>query len=403
MKKRRILARIICLILAALMLASVMYVIVGQDSAGAVSQSEIDNLKNKKEQIDRKRTEIRAQINSYEYEQKSLLAKKQVLDTQMDLTEEEIDNITEQIQLYTELIAVKEVEVEEAQKREDEQLRLFKERLRIMEEGGSISYLAVVFQASSFSDLLARLDFIEQISKYDEYLYEQLKAAKQATIEAKEALEVAKAQQEEQKVQLEAKRVELEQQVEEASRLIKAVDQNIAEAKALYEQESKAAQDIQSDINKKVAELKRQQEQSGKAVVGTGKLVWPTPSCYIVTSQFGRRFHPIYKEYRMHYGIDIGAKYGAAIVASDDGTVITSTYSSSYGHYIVISHGNGMTTLYAHLSSRLVKAGDKVTQGKTIGKCGSTGASTGPHLHYEVSVNGSRVNPLQYFSGYTIK
>ena len=105
----------------------------------------------------------------------------------------------------------------------------------------------------------------------------------------------------------------------------------------------------------------------------------------------------------MHYGIDIGAGYGTIARAADDGTVITSTYNSSYGHYIVISHGNGMTTLYAHLSSRLVKAGDKVTQGQTIGKIGSTGASTGPHLHFEVSVNGSRVNPLQYFTGYTIK
>ncbi|NLM84524.1 MAG: peptidoglycan DD-metalloendopeptidase family protein [Clostridiales bacterium] len=404
MKSKTLLVRVICLLLAALMLASIVYVVVGESgSAGAVTQSEIDNLKKKKEQIERKKTEIRAQINSYEYEQKSLLARKQVLDTQMDLTEEEIANITEQIQLYTELIAQKEIEVQEAQKREDEQLRLFKERLRIMEEGGSISYLAVLFEASSFADLLARLDFIEQISKYDEYLYEQLKAAKHATIEAKESLEEAKAGQEEQKVLLEAKRAELERQVAEAGELIKAVEQNIAEAKALYEQESKAAQDIQEDINKKVAELKRQQEQSGKAVVGTGKLIWPTPSCYIVTSQFGRRFHPIYKEYRMHYGVDIGAKYGASVLAADDGTVITSSYDSSYGHYIVISHGNGMTTLYAHLSSRLVKAGDTVTQGKTIGKVGSTGSSTGPHLHFEVSVNGSRVNPLQYFTGYTIK
>jgi len=403
MKKRRILVRVLCLILAALMVASVVYIAVGQETAGAVTQSEIDKLKKQKEQIDRKRKEIQAQINSYEYKQKSLLAKKEVLDTQMDLTEQEIDNLTEQIQKFTDLIAVKEVEVQEAQKREDEQLTLFKQRLRIMEEGGSVSYLAVLFQANSFADLLARLDFIEQISKYDEFLYEQYKAAKHATIEAKESLEAAKAEREAQKAELEVKKEELAQQVEEAGKLIKEVEKSIAEAKALYEQESKEAESIQADINKKVAELKRQQEQGGKVVVGTGTLIWPTPSCYIVTSQFGRRYHPIFHEYRMHYGIDIGAKYGAAVQASDSGTVITSTYSSSYGNYIVISHGNGMTTLYAHLSSRSVKAGDKVTQGQTIGKVGSTGNSTGPHLHFEVSVNGSRVNPLQYFSGYTIK
>jgi murein DD-endopeptidase MepM/ murein hydrolase activator NlpD len=103
----------------------------------------------------------------------------------------------------------------------------------------------------------------------------------------------------------------------------------------------------------------------------------------------------------MHTGIDIGASYGASVMAADGGVIIISEYSPSYGHYIVISHGNGMTTLYAHLSKRLVKEGDKVTQGQKIGLIGSTGNSTGPHLHYEISKNGSRVNPLTYYDSST--
>jgi murein DD-endopeptidase MepM/ murein hydrolase activator NlpD len=120
-----------------------------------------------------------------------------------------------------------------------------------------------------------------------------------------------------------------------------------------------------------------------------------------VTSRYGNRWHPIFKEYRKHNGIDIGASYGASVMAADSGVIIISEYSSSYGNYIVISHGNGITTLYAHLSKRLVKEGDKVAQGSVIGKIGSTGNSTGPHLHYEISKNGATVNPLTYYDAST--
>jgi murein DD-endopeptidase MepM/ murein hydrolase activator NlpD len=158
-----------------------------------------------------------------------------------------------------------------------------------------------------------------------------------------------------------------------------------------------AASNIQAEINKKMEDLKKQMQ----TVVGTGNLIWPTPSCSKVSSPYGQRLHPIYHTYRMHSGIDISAKYGANIVAADSGVVIISEYSSSYGNYIVISHGSGVTTLYAHMSSRSKQVGDKVNQGDSIGKVGSTGASTGPHLHFEISVNGSRKNPLEYYSSYT--
>jgi murein DD-endopeptidase MepM/ murein hydrolase activator NlpD len=131
-------------------------------------------------------------------------------------------------------------------------------------------------------------------------------------------------------------------------------------------------------------------------VRGTGELLWPVPGHRTVTSGFGIRLHPVFRVHRQHLGIDIGAPHGARVVASDTGTVITSEYDRSYGHYIVISHGNGMTTLYAHLSSRGVRRGDVVVRGDTIGRIGSTGVSTGPHLHFEVMINGSRVNPQRH-------
>ena len=124
--------------------------------------------------------------------------------------------------------------------------------------------------------------------------------------------------------------------------------------------------------------------------------MWPCPSCHYLTSYFGWRYHPVYHENRYHSGVDIGASYGATVVAADGGTVITSGYVSGYGECIVINHGNGLTTLYGHMSSRVVSVGQSVSKGQTIGYVGSTGVSTGPHLHWEVTLNGQRVDPLNY-------
>lgn len=392
--------RFIAILMAAVLALSVLYIAVNSFTASAVTQSQIDNLKKQQKEYEKKKAEIQSQINSLEYQQSTALAKKAVLDTQIKLTQDQIENITEQIETYTQLIADKQNEVIQAQATEDAQWALFKVRMRTMEENGTISYISVIFNANSFSDLLARLDIVGEIMQYDQNLFQKYKAAKQATIQAKESLEEAKAGQEADKAELQVRQTELQTQLSAANALLQEIENNIEAAKELYQQEKEAAESIQNEINKKVEELKKQ--QNGK-VQGTGKLTWPTPSSMIVTSQFGMRKHPVYGDYRMHYGIDIGAKYGADILAADSGTVIISEYNSSYGNYVVISHGSGVTTLYAHMSSRLVKEGDNVNQGNVIGKVGSTGASTGAHLHFEVSINGSRVNPLNYFTGYTIR
>lgn len=135
----------------------------------------------------------------------------------------------------------------------------------------------------------------------------------------------------------------------------------------------------------------------------TGTYIWPTPSCTIVTSTYGNRMHPIFGTERFHSGIDIGAASGASVLAADGGTVTVATYSSSYGNYVMIYHSNGTYTLYAHMSSLAVSAGDTVTQGQTIGYVGATGWATGPHLHFEIrNASGGTENPLNYFSGITI-
>jgi murein DD-endopeptidase MepM/ murein hydrolase activator NlpD len=379
------------------MAASVLYVVVGSLTASAAAtQTEINNLKKQQQEIQKKQQEIQSTINSLDYERKTALAKKQVLDDQIQLTQEDIANTEQQIETYEALIVAKKLEVIEAQNTEDEQWARYKQRIREMEEYGSISYISVIFEANSFSDLLARINDVGEIMEYDKKLYESLKAAKQTTIEAQTSLEQSLSEVEIEKANLEIKNQDLAVQLAAADELVKEIEKNLEEAKALYQQELEAGKNIQSLINKKTEELKKQQQ-----VKGTGTFIWPTPSSNRVTSRYGNRWHPIFKEYRKHNGIDIGASYGASVMAADSGVIIISEYSSSYGNYIVISHGNGITTLYAHLSKRLVKEGDKVAQGSVIGKIGSTGNSTGPHLHYEISKNGATVNPLTYYDAST--
>jgi murein DD-endopeptidase MepM/ murein hydrolase activator NlpD len=337
------------------------------------------------------------------------IEKKEVLDERITLTSLEIDNISETINQFSLLIREKEYEVVIAQNREDAQLERYRGRVRDMEENGIISYLEIIFDSTSFSDLLARIDFVSDIMRADENSYYTLQQARNETVEAKETLEDTKAELDEEKEALEEKKAELDKQLEEAQALIMKLEADIETERELRALVIEREDSVQREINAAVAELRRQQEaerlrllrerqRAGSTstgttwVTGTGDLMWPASGA--ITSRFGMRQHPVFGGMRMHNGIDIGAPHGANVVAADSGTVITSAHDWSYGNYIVIDHGNGMTTLYAHLSSRSVSSGASVSKGQLIGHVGSTGVSTGPHLHFEVSVNGTRVNPL---------
>jgi len=405
MNSKRV-ARAIAIILALIMVLTVLISAIGSLTAGAVpTQAEIDRLREEKKVHDRMKLEIQARINTIEFERMTEIAKKSVLDDRIILTGQEIENINETIALYGLLIIEKEEEVVKAQAREEAQFLRYKRRVRDMEENGVITYLEIVFDSTSFSDLLARIDFVRDIMQADERTYNDLIKAHQETIAAKEVLEQTKQELEEEKVLREEKLDELEVQLEEAKQLIAVIESNLESERALYQQERAAADKIQRDINNAVAEREKEAERirllEANKVKGTGALMWPVPGFRTISSGFGIRLHPIYRVYRQHTGIDIGATHGSRVVAADTGTVLISDYNSNYGHYIVISHGaiiNGktVTTLYAHLSSRGVKAGQVVLKGDTIGRIGSTGVSTGPHLHFEVSIGGDRVNPEKY-------
>ena len=400
MKSRRT-TRIIAIILALMMAFSIIWVAIDALTAKAyVTQDEIDKLREEKREYERRKQEIQSRINTIEFEKMTEVAKKGVLDDRIILTGMEIENINSTIDFYIQLIKEKELEVDAATGREDDQLRKYKTRVRDMEENGVITYLEIIFDSASFADLLARLDFVGDIMQADERTYNNLIIAREETIVAKEDLELSKQEMEQEKVLLEEKLIELDEQLDEASALIAQIEASLETESELYAAEAAEAERVQNEINAKVEELKRQEAAAAAAaasrVRGTGQLSWPVPSSGNVTSEFGVRPHPVYGVYRQHWGIDIAANYGANIIASDSGTVIISEYSSSYGEYIVIDHGNGITTLYAHMSTRLSGVGSSVSKGQVIGYIGTTGVSTGPHLHFEVSVGGEKVDPIPY-------
>ena len=397
MKNRRV-ARIIAIILALMMVFSIVWAAIDALTAKAfVTQEEIDKLREEKKGYEIRKQEIQSRMNTIEYERMTEIAKKSVLDDRIILTGMEIDNLTETIELYVTLIEEKELEVVAAQEREDEQLRKYKTRVRDMEENGIITYLEIIFDSTDFSDLLARLDFVGDIMQADEKAYNNLIVAHDETVAAKEDLEITKQEMEQERIQKEEKYVELGTQLTEASTLIENIEASLEAESALYAAEAEESDRIQREINEKVEELRRQEAAALAAKVrGTGQLLWPCPSGTYISSQYGVRLHPVHGVYRQHLGIDIAANYGVNIIASDSGYVIISDYNSSYGNYVVIDHGNGFTTLYAHMSSRAVSVGETVSKGQVIGYVGTTGVSTGPHLHFEVSLNGEKVDPEHY-------
>jgi len=405
-RKHRIFSAVIAIILAITMLGSIILTIVTSLSAGAVTEAEIEALKAAAEELAEQKKAIGAEIYELENQHEAVVERKVKLDENIALTIEEIENLELQIQLYEDEIEEKISYYDLAVAEEERQMGIFRQRVRAMEEDGDISYLEILFEADSFADLLSVMDSVTDIMDYDEWVVEQLDDAQAATWDAKVELENAKADAEAAKLDQEAKQAQLEAERAEADALMTEIMNNMYERQVEYEalenREDEAAAEIDRLVEELEEERRRLAAQQGAHVAATGSYIWPSASSVYVTSQFGSRLHPVYGYYRMHYGVDIGASYGTEIYAADGGYVTTSTYGPAYGNYVMIDHGDGRYTLYAHMTTRYVNEGDVVLQGDVIGLVGSTGVSTGPHIHFEVYEGGERVDPLQFFSNYVI-
>ncbi len=413
MKKKAI--SIVCIILAFLMMVTLVVSVMGSLGAlAAGGQDQIDALEQQKSELQSQQASIQTNIDDLIAQQADVIDQKAAMDEKNELARQEIELINEQIDVYTGLIEDKAEELEKAEAAEQAQYELYRKRVRAMEEEGSYTYLDILFQCRSLSDVLSAIDMIGEIMDSDKRLFEEYKTARETTEQVKAEYEATLAQLGEKQETLEAEKAELEEQIAAAVEVINKLQDDIDAAKAEYAKAAAAEAAAQASINAIIAQMQAEEEAArqeaaqnnqqytGTGSTATGTYIWPCPSSTYVTSAFGMRDHPLFGDERPHSGIDIAGSAGSEVLAADSGTVAVATYSSSYGNYVTIYHSNGDYTLYAHMSSLAVSAGQSVTQGDVIGYVGSTGWATGPHLHFEIRVNGSTVDPLSYFSNYTL-
>lgn len=340
-------------------------------------------------EIEAKKAELQKQIDAAENSKAAVLDQKKLMDEQNDVIRQQISTVQSQIEDSNQRIA-------ETQVKEEAQYQLFCKQVREEEERGTISYWEVLFKATSFSDLLSRLDFINEVMAYDKQVIEDLKALQAQLAQEKADLET-------QKTALSGAQSELEQKITDAAALVAQYEETKAGAQALYDAEIAQAAEIERQIQEAEKAARDAANQNGTNVppATSGGYIWPTDT-HLVTSPFGPRSSPGGIGSTYHLGVDIGASYGSPIYATKSGTVILTggPWGGGYGNYVVLDHGSGNTTLYAHMSSIAVDEGETVSQGQVIGYVGSTGNSTGPHLHYEIRENGNRIDPLTYLPGY---
>ncbi len=349
----------------------------------------MQELQKQLQEMDKNMKKAESAIKSIQKQKQSVIKEKEVIDNAIDGKEKEISQIGQLISENEQYISIKENELANAEKDIDDQYDMFKHRIRVMYEEGSASYIEILFESKDFSDFLSRFEIVKEIVDYDNRVLEKLLNIKNTIIKAKQDLEEEKSIREMLKNTVEVKKRELnERQVSRSNALNKLT---------LQEKEYEKALDELEETSRRVEkEIKKLQQDSKRKYAG-GKLEWPTPSSYNITSPYGNRYHPITKKYRMHTGIDIGAPSGASVLAANDGVVIFSGSNGGYGKCLIIDHGGGIATLYAHNSSLSVSNGKEVKRGEEIAKVGSTGLSTGPHLHYEVRENGSTVDPMKFY------
>lgn len=300
-------------------------------------------------------------------------------------------------------------ELEQAKETEKKQYESMKLRIKYMYERGDTSYVELFMESDSLSELLNKAEYISKISEYDRQMLDQYAATKDEIATDEARLETEHAELLDLKEQTEIKQASVEQLLSAKQAELRSYESQIAEAEnqlSEYEKDLEAQEaairQIEEEIKRQEEEARRKAEAAGKSYVtkdiGDIHFIWPCPASSRITSGFGGRSSPTEGASSNHQGIDIGAPTGSDILAAAEGDVVVSTYSSSAGNYVMINHGGGVYTVYMHASKLLVSVGEHVSQGQVIAKVGSTGYSTGPHLHFGVRLNGTYVDPRSYVS-----
>lgn len=417
MKNKKILVSLLAGFMAFLMIFGLIAGILPHAKAESSSaiKDQLDALKAEKDALQNQIDELESQLSDNLDDMKVVVAQKNIIDQEIFLLHEQMANMNEQISAYTALIADKQEELEKAEKKLAELQKKNKERIRAMEENGSLSYWSVLFEANSFSDFLDRLNMVQEIAKSDSRRLQEMNDAAQEVAEAKTALEGEKAS-------LEASRKEL-QNTELALQIKRTIaDELLANLIARgdeYKELLEKGEEDQAELLEQIAQKEKDydnakyQEWLATSVPATTSPSYDGPQLpesdtdfmiptnYLwLSSPFGYRWHPTQGIWKMHYGVDLAAYQGTPVYASRGGVVTTATYGWSGGYYVTINHGDGYSSTYLHMTHFIVEAGDFVAQGQVIGYVGSTGDSSGPHLHFGILYNGQYVNPADLIKFY---
>lgn len=354
--------------------------------AGNSYDDQIDELEGQKDSLQDQMDDLRDQQKDVKADISQTTNEIRVLDNKIQEREGEIDELETRIRGLVTQIDYKKAELSETEENYAAYMELFNKRLRAMYMNSDMDYLELVLTAKSISELAVRLDMVSYIAENDKKLLEDLNNTQLLIRHQKYELEMAEQEMRtKRQIVVDAKKELLADADEKQGMVDKLKDQ--------YEGLSKLMKDIEAQEKAVNDEIKRLQME--RDYVG-GVMTWPAPGYYRVTSKFGNRFHPVLKRWKLHTGVDLGVPSGSKIVAANSGVVLLAKYNVAYGNYVVVDHGGGITTLYAHNKKLLVSPGQSVERGQVIAYSGSTGYSTGPHLHFEYRINGEYQDPLEY-------
>ncbi len=353
--------------------------------ASAATSAELQSQYNKLEQ---QQKELKAKMNKTQKDISQQQTYQKQLTQQMNVTKEQVAVLKQQIASLEGEIEQKNSEI--AQKESDIAVKydLFKKRLRAMYKSNQKSKLSMILSAESFGDMLSRIKISQTVSQYDSDLVKELNVQLEGIKFAKQELDAKKQQVEQSKAKMEQKNNELAASYAKSEE----AESQLAKLKAMYTSDSAKIQNEMEILERELSKIYAGASNSSSSSYGGGQMLWPVPGYKYISSPYGARWGTTHK------GMDIagGGIHGANIVAASSGKVISVINSNSYGKYLVIDHGGGISTLYAHCSAIVVSAGQQVERGQVIAKVGSTGWSTGPHLHFEVRINGQHTNPQKY-------
>ena len=395
---------LLALMLAAVLFCTALPVPAHAAKSSTAIQSELDDLKKENKAIQAEINAIQSKYDANADQIQDLVNKKNAIDQEISLLNAQIENLNSQIAAYSQLIADTQDELDIAQFTLNGLNEKHKLRVRAMEEEGTVSYWEVIFEASSFTDMLDRINLMQEIAASDQARLEEMRQAAEDVLTAQEQMTQGKAELEESNAALMESQAAMEIKRTESDDILRELAKKQDEFQVMLD-ESEALQDeLMLDIAAKEKELKEakyEEKLAAQAAAGgapTSNATWRTPvSGYTLTSAFGNRLHPVLGYYRMHNGIDMACAQGTPIYATRAGTVTTASYQAGgAGYYVSINHLDGFSSIYMHMTHFVVSAGQSVSQGQLIGYVGSTGISTGPHLHFGISYAGSYVNPLAY-------